>query len=302
VWCSLWGTDWILKYYLDELRLRRVKNIQSAAWNSHKARHFTDVTDESLEQGSGISYANLILECYTIPNLIRCKKNCFPSPSITARRSTEGQGCPCRSSTYSTPTGEIKIFSQAGLKPRSPNAYVETLTFLLRIKNVPDSTLGHEAVVMKRSCLFLTLDRKKNAGTSSRSVHPLISIFFTIHYHNQLLILRCIRYGAERVSLNEPKRYNPDLSACNNSFYELRYPDIQELYKAGISPRLNKLTDQTDHCGNCVFWVYKAVKYMKIFSSSSMALQHKAGLGLLDSRPPSLSCDFTSLFLQFSIW
>jgi hypothetical protein len=24
VWCSLWGTDWILKYYLDELRLQRV--------------------------------------------------------------------------------------------------------------------------------------------------------------------------------------------------------------------------------------------------------------------------------------
>jgi hypothetical protein len=23
VWCSLWGTDWILKYYLDELRLQR---------------------------------------------------------------------------------------------------------------------------------------------------------------------------------------------------------------------------------------------------------------------------------------
>jgi hypothetical protein len=22
VWCSLWGTDWILKYYLDELRLQ----------------------------------------------------------------------------------------------------------------------------------------------------------------------------------------------------------------------------------------------------------------------------------------
>jgi hypothetical protein len=246
----------------------------------------------------------IILECYTIPNLIRYKKNCFPSPSITAIRNTVGQGCPCRSSTYSTPTGEIKIFSQAGLKPRSPNAYVETLTFMLRIKNVPDSTLCHEAVVMKRSCLFFTLHPKKNAGTSSRSVHPLISIFFTIHYHNQLLILRCIRYGAEKVSLNEPKRYNPDLSACNNSFYELRYSDIQELSKDGISFRLNKLTDQTCHCGNCVFWVYKAVKYMKIFSSSSssMTLQPKAGLGLLDSRPPSLSCDFTSQFLQFSIW
>jgi hypothetical protein len=24
VWCSLWGTDWILKYYLDELRFQRV--------------------------------------------------------------------------------------------------------------------------------------------------------------------------------------------------------------------------------------------------------------------------------------
>jgi hypothetical protein len=24
VWCCLWGTDWILKYYLDELRLQRV--------------------------------------------------------------------------------------------------------------------------------------------------------------------------------------------------------------------------------------------------------------------------------------
>jgi hypothetical protein len=24
VWCSLWGTDWILKYHLDELRLQRV--------------------------------------------------------------------------------------------------------------------------------------------------------------------------------------------------------------------------------------------------------------------------------------
>jgi hypothetical protein len=29
VWCSLWGTDWILKYYLDELRLQRVKR---TAW------------------------------------------------------------------------------------------------------------------------------------------------------------------------------------------------------------------------------------------------------------------------------
>jgi hypothetical protein len=25
VWCSLWGTDWILKYYLDELRFQRVE-------------------------------------------------------------------------------------------------------------------------------------------------------------------------------------------------------------------------------------------------------------------------------------
>jgi len=24
VWCSLWGTDWILKYYLDELRFQTV--------------------------------------------------------------------------------------------------------------------------------------------------------------------------------------------------------------------------------------------------------------------------------------
>jgi hypothetical protein len=25
VWCSLWGTDWIVQYYLDELQFRRVK-------------------------------------------------------------------------------------------------------------------------------------------------------------------------------------------------------------------------------------------------------------------------------------
>jgi hypothetical protein len=25
VWCSLWGTDWILKYYLEKLRLQRFK-------------------------------------------------------------------------------------------------------------------------------------------------------------------------------------------------------------------------------------------------------------------------------------
>jgi len=24
VWCSLWGTNWILKYYLDGLRLQRL--------------------------------------------------------------------------------------------------------------------------------------------------------------------------------------------------------------------------------------------------------------------------------------
>jgi hypothetical protein len=27
VWCSLWGTDWILKYYLDEIRLQKVNDL-----------------------------------------------------------------------------------------------------------------------------------------------------------------------------------------------------------------------------------------------------------------------------------
>jgi hypothetical protein len=31
VWCSLWGTDWILKYYLDELRLQRVNYVCNVA-------------------------------------------------------------------------------------------------------------------------------------------------------------------------------------------------------------------------------------------------------------------------------
>jgi hypothetical protein len=31
VWCSLWGTDWILKYYLDGLQLQRARQCYRAA-------------------------------------------------------------------------------------------------------------------------------------------------------------------------------------------------------------------------------------------------------------------------------
>jgi hypothetical protein len=31
VWCSLLGTDWILKYYLDELRLQRVDVVSNVS-------------------------------------------------------------------------------------------------------------------------------------------------------------------------------------------------------------------------------------------------------------------------------
>jgi hypothetical protein len=34
--CSLWGTDWILKYYLDELRLHRV-NVRYQVSHPYKA-------------------------------------------------------------------------------------------------------------------------------------------------------------------------------------------------------------------------------------------------------------------------
>jgi hypothetical protein len=31
MWCSLWGTDWILKYHLDKLRLQRVSDALSSS-------------------------------------------------------------------------------------------------------------------------------------------------------------------------------------------------------------------------------------------------------------------------------
>jgi hypothetical protein len=33
VWCSIWGTDWIIKYYLDELRLQRAIKRTVSIWN-----------------------------------------------------------------------------------------------------------------------------------------------------------------------------------------------------------------------------------------------------------------------------
>jgi hypothetical protein len=38
VWCSLWGTDWILKYYLDEFQLQMVDLV--ARWVLVTDKHF----------------------------------------------------------------------------------------------------------------------------------------------------------------------------------------------------------------------------------------------------------------------
>jgi hypothetical protein len=83
VWCSLWGTDWILKCYLDELRLQRLKfcirvwceditgihlsqGRELVSFREHNSRCYTSLLWECVWEGGGVfCELSLFLSVYT---------------------------------------------------------------------------------------------------------------------------------------------------------------------------------------------------------------------------------------------
>jgi hypothetical protein len=59
VWCSLWGTDWIVKYYLDELWLQRIKTEGWQRMRNWKGRRNRNRQDVNHLQATAYGYLNI---------------------------------------------------------------------------------------------------------------------------------------------------------------------------------------------------------------------------------------------------
>jgi hypothetical protein len=76
VWCSLLGTDWILKYYLDELQLQRIKGLAACVCGNREKFYWKHLASccVRLQSNAGIvtkfkiGYVHLLIRPYSSPS------------------------------------------------------------------------------------------------------------------------------------------------------------------------------------------------------------------------------------------